>query len=179
MKLKFVRHRLRPVIGFENSQFKFHHVESKCRQSQGLSSMTKYERLLFHCLDCQAHVCVFGGQRNKPNSSTYQFTSRRKRDSCRGKKAEQCQSRQLAGKRREHILPQVKERSEDLKGEGRRSHVMHTSSTEELSTNTNPRSALCANYAKSLGNSHWLAQEGSQQNRVSVTHFPWNSTYPS
>lgn len=54
-------------------------------------------------------------------------------------------------RRREHILPQkVKERGVDLKGEGRGSHVMHSSSTAEPLTNANPQSALCYNCASPL-----------------------------
>jgi len=79
MKLKLVRHRLRSVIGFENSQFKFHHAEfnvlltacSKRRQSRGLSSMTKCERLPFHCLCCQTQSAhLEGKERNLLSPST-------------------------------------------------------------------------------------------------------------
>lgn len=65
---------------------------------------------------------------------------------------------------------------EDLKGDGRGSHVMSSSSTPEPPPNANPQSVLCA---KSLRDSHWLPQEGSQQNRGSITHLPQNSTIPS
>lgn len=116
-----------------------------------------------------------------PAPHTYQFTSRTGRDSCRGKKAERCQMQVACWwRRREHILPQkVKERGQDLKGEGKGSHVMHLSSTAEPPTSAKPQSPLCADCAKSLRNSHWLPQEGCQQNRGSVTQLPWNSTYPS
>lgn len=101
---------------------------------------------------------------------TYQFTARTGRDSCRGRTV----SEQAAyWWRQEHVLPQeVKEKGEDLKGEGRGSHVMHSSSTAEPLTNANPQSVLCADCTKSLRNSHWLPQEGGQQNSGSVTHFP-------
>lgn len=127
-------------------------------------------------------VCMLGGQRNLLSSSTshlpVHFQDRERQ--LQGEEGRTVSEQAVCWwRRREHVLLQkVKEGGEDLKGEGRGSHVMHSSSIAEPPTNANPQPALCANCAKSLRNSHWLPQEGGQQNRGSVTHFPWNSTYP-
>lgn len=66
---------------------------------------------------------------------------------------------------------------EDLKGEGRGSHVMPSSSTAEPQTNANPQSVLCANGAESFRDSHFprkaASKTGEHHSFLPKLHWPF------
>lgn len=183
MKLKLVIHRLRPVIGFEHSQLSLPRAELNacsqlvpntgravcCLARPGvpgpLSPALPFQNL--HTWKAKKETCFL------PAPHTYQLASRTGRHSSVGKMAEWCQSRWCAdGEGNTFYHRRWRRGGEDLKGEGRGSHVMPSSSTAEPPTNANPQSVLCDNAAKSLRDSRWLPQEGRQQKRGASLIFP-------
>lgn len=107
-----------------------------------------------------------------PAPHTYQSVSRTGRDSCEG--AKWYRRRSCAAGEGNTLCHRRwrKGWGKDLKREGRGSHVMPSDSTAEPPTNANPQSVLCTKRAKSLRDSHWLPQEGSQQNNGASLIFP-------
>lgn len=180
MKLKLVIHRLRPIIGFEHSQLRLPHAElnaplkacAKHRRSRALSGTTRCEWPSLPCHQAQS-AYLEGKERSLLSSSPPHLPGGfqdRERQLCR-----ECgwAGGVLMEKRTCSATEGEGKTGKDLKWEGRGSHVMPSSSTAEPPPNANPQSVLCAKF---LRDSHWLPQEGSQQNgehHSSSPKFHW------
>lgn len=90
MKLKLVRHRLRPVIGFERPQLRLPRAEPDAGHCPAVSGPLSPARATRHNLrtwKAKKETCFL------PAPHTYQLASRTRRDACVGKVAKWCWSR--------------------------------------------------------------------------------------
>lgn len=90
MKLKLVRHRLRPVIGFERPQLSLPRAEPDAGHCPAVSGPLSPARATRHNLrtwKAKKETCFL------PAPHIYQLASRTRRDACVGKVAKWCWSR--------------------------------------------------------------------------------------